>query len=118
MKQKITYTEKNGVLYPNLELPKQKKVTIGRFGQKHKRYLKKYRKLEYLRLLTSGALQSYLLDIDNQAQDMFEQIVNDSKEVRGITEDLKAADPMTWRQEINSIINMAEEFVLNEIVYV
>lgn len=71
----------------------------------------------YFRLLTSGELTSYLADIDRQAQDMFETIVNQSKEAQGITEVLKAAEPIEWVRQMNSIMSMAEEFVLQEVVY-
>lgn len=117
MKRNITYTEHEGRLYPDLELPEQEQMMIGRFGRKHKTYLKKCKKLAYFRLLTSGELTSYLVDIDRQAQDMFETIVNQSKEAHGITEELKAADPMEWVRQMNSIMSMAEEFVLQEVVY-
>ena len=118
MTRNITYTEQNGLLYPNLVLPQQEDVVIGRFGQRHKRYLKHSKKLTYLRLLTSGKLTSQLLEVDQQAQDMFETIVNQTKAAYGITEELKAENPMEWVQHMNAIINMAEEFVLQEIVYV
>ena len=118
MKKEITYTERDGYLYPNLELPEQEEVVIGRWGQKHKRFLKKTKRLTYYRLLTSGKLTVYLAEIDEQAQDMFDTIVNQSKEVHGITEELKAENPMEWVRQMNSIINMAEEFVLQEVVYV
>ena len=117
MKRNITYTEHEGRLYPDLELPEQEQMMIGRFARKHKTYLKKCKKLTYFRLLTSGELTSYLADIDRQAQDMFETIVNQSKEAHGITEELKAVDPMEWVRQMNSIMNMAEEFVLEEVVY-
>lgn len=117
MKRNITYTEHEGRLYPDLELPEQEKIMIGRFGRKHKTYLKKCRRLTYFRLLTSGKLTSYLADIDRQAQDMFETLVNQSKEAHGITEELKAVEPMEWVRQMNSIMSMAEEFVLQEVVY-
>lgn len=118
MKKKITYTERDGYLYPDLEFPEQEEVIIGRWGQKHKRFLKKTKKLTYYRLLTSGKLTAYLAEIDEQAQNMFDTIVNQTKEVQGITEELKAENPMEWVRQMNSIINMAEEFVLQEMVYV
>ena len=117
MRQEITYAEQKGYLYPDLSLPEQEEVVIGRFGQKHKRFLKKASKLTYFRLLTSGKLTSYLADIDCQAQELFETIVNQSKKMHGITEELKAEDPMEWVRQMNAIMNMAEEFVLQEIVY-
>lgn len=118
MRKEIKYTEHNGYLYPDLELPEQDEMVIGRWGQKHKRFLKKTRRLTYFRLLTSGKLAAYLAEIDEQAQDMFETIVNQTKEVHDITEELKANDPMEWVRQMNSIMNMAEEFVLQEVVYV
>ncbi len=118
MRKEITYTEHNGYLYPDLELPPQEEVVTGRFGQRHKRYLKKSSKLIYFRLLTSGKLTAYLAEVDRQAQDMFETIVNQSKEVHGITEELKAEEPMEWVRQMNSIMSMAEEFVLQELIYV
>lgn len=117
MKQNITYEEREGYLYPDLVLFDQKEVIIGRWGQKHKRFLKKSSKLTYFRLLTSGKLSAYLAEIDEQAQDMFDMIVRQTKEVQGITEELKADDPMEWVQQMNCIMNMAEEFVLDELIY-
>ena len=117
MKQRIVYEEREGYLYPDLVLFDQKKVIIGRWGQKHKRFLKKSSKLTYFRLLTSGKLAAYLAEIDEQAQDMFDMIVRQTKEVRGITEELKAADPMEGVRQMNCIMNMAEEFVLDELIY-
>ena len=117
MKREITYMEHEGYQYPNLALPEQEEMCIGRFGQRHKRYLKKSRMLVYFRLLTSGKLSSYLADVDQQAQDMFETIVNQTKKAHGITEELKADNSMQWVQEMNSIVNMAEEFVNQELIY-
>ncbi len=118
MKKKITYTERDGYLYPDLKFPEEEEVFIGRWGQKHKRLLKKTKKLTYYRLLTSGELTAYLAEVDNQAQDLFDTIVNQTKEVQGITEELKAENPMEWVRQMNSIMNMAEEFVLQELIYV
>lgn len=117
MKQRINYEECGGYLYPDLGLFDQKEVIIGRWGQKHKRFLKKSSKLTYFRLLTSGKLSAYLAEIDEQAQDMFDMIVRQTKEVQGITEELKADDPMEWVRQMNCIMNMAEEFVLDELIY-
>ena len=116
MKQKITYTERDGYLYPDLALPEQEEVVIGRWGQKHKRYLKKSSKLTYLRLLTSGNLTAYLAKVDEAAQDMFDTIVNQTKEVQGITEELKANDQKEWVQRMNSIQIRAAEIVQNELI--
>lgn len=117
MRQEITYTEHNGYSYPDLELPEQEELVIGRFGQKHKQFLKKVSKLTYLRLLISGKLKGYLVDVDCQAQELFDAIVNQSIEVHGITEQLKDENPMEWVRQMSDIMNIAEEFVLQEIVY-
>lgn len=116
--RKITFTYQDGYLYPDLELPEQEELIIGRWGQRHKRFLKNTKKLTYYRLLTSGKLTAYLAEIDEQAQDMFDTIINQTKEVHGITEELKVENPMEWVRQMNSIMSMAEEFVLQEIVYV
>ena len=71
----------------------------------------------YFRLLVSGKLAPYLAEIDRNAQSMFETIVTQSKESNGITEHLKEENPMEWVRQMNAIVNMAEEFVLAEIVY-
>lgn len=76
-----------------------------------------YGKGMYFRLLVSGKLATYLAEIDRDAQSMFETIVNQSKESNGVTEQLKAENPMEWVRLMNAIVNMAEEFVLAEIVY-
>ena len=117
MRKEITYTEHEGYQYPDLALPEQENVYIGRFGQRHKRYLKKSRRLVYFRLMTSGKLSSYITEMAQQAQDMFETIVNQTKKVHEITEKLKAENPIQWVQEMNSIVNMAEEFVNQELIY-
>lgn len=118
MKSEITYTERDGYLYPNLELPEQKEAIIGRWGQKHMKFLQNERRITYCILLTSGKLTAYLAEVDSQAQNMFETIVNRSKEIHGITEELKVKDPMEWVRQMNSIASIAEEFVLRELVYV
>ena len=117
MKRTISYTDRNGYLYPDLIIQGQENFDIGRFGQKHRAYLKMTRKGMYFRLLVSGKLASYLAEIDRDAQSMFETIVNQSKESNGITEQLKEDNPMEWVRQMNAIVNMAEEFVLAEIVY-
>ena len=103
MKREITYTEYKEYQYPDLKLPEQEALVIGRFGQRHKRYLKKSRKLLYFQLLTNGKLTSYLADVDQQAQDMFETIVNQTKKAQGITEELKADNPMQAAAELKAM---------------
>lgn len=116
MNRNITYTEKEGYLYPDLELLEQKEVHIGIWGQRRRRYLKKHRKLFYLELLTSCRLSEHLAETDRQAQELMDRIVNDTKEIRGITEELKAEDPMRWVGEMNNIFSLAEEIVMEEVI--
>ena len=117
MNRNITYTEKEGYLYPDLELPEQKEAHIGIWGQRRRRYLKKHRKLFYLELLTSCRLSEHLAETDRQAQELMDRIVNDTKEIRGITEKLKAEDPMRWVGEMNNIFSLAEDIVMEEVIY-
>ena len=79
---------------------------------------KKHRKLFYLELLTSCRLSEHLAETDRQAQELMDRIVNDTKEIRGITEKLKAEDPMRWVGEMNNIFSLAEEIVMEEVICV
>ena len=89
---------------------------IGIWGQRHLNYLKEYHPVIHNSLLLSGKLNSYLADIDNQAAEMFERLVKQLAEKQGITEQLKAQDPMTWVQRMNNIRNAASEIVLRELI--
>ena len=90
---------------------------IGVWGQRHLRYLKQYHKVRYYNLLTSGELNSYLADIDRQAEEMFLWQVKQMAEAEGITEALKAANPMEWVGRMNNIRNKAMEIVNSELIY-
>ncbi len=85
-----TYHEKNGYLIPNLILPPEEEKPIGIWGQRHKRYLKEHRKATYTTLLTSENLNSYLADIDQQAEEMFSRLVKQMADRESVTEQLKA----------------------------
>lgn len=123
--EKYIYNEKNGLWYelqgdyylPCLKLPKEETAHIGIFGQRHRRYLKTHRKALYTSLLTSGKLNSYLADIDRQAEEMFSRLVKQLAKVEGVTETLKAADQMEWVRRMNSIRNRASEIVSEELIY-
>ena len=90
---------------------------IGIWGQRHLRYLKQHRKVLYTNLLTSGKLNSYLVDIDEQAEDTFLRLVKQIAEREGLTEQLKAENSMLWVQTMNSIRNRAMDIVNEEIIY-
>ena len=90
---------------------------IGAWGQRHRRYLKEHRKAAYTRLLTSGKLNKYLADIDQQAEELFYQLVSQMAAAEGATEALKASDQMKWVRRMNGIQNRARELVNSELIY-
>ena len=112
-----TYHEENGYLIPDLRLPDEEEQPIGLFGQRHLRYLKECRRTLYINLLTSGKLNPYLAEIDKQAQERFERLVEDMKQAQGITEQLKAENTLEWTGRINNIRACAIEIVDKEIIY-
>ena len=122
---KYIYDEKNGLWYelrgdyylPCLRLPETTEVHIGIWGQRHRRYLKEHRKTAYTRLLTSGKLNSYLNDIDQQAKKLFSQLVSQVTAAEGVTEAIKAADQMEWVRRMNNVQNCAREIVNSQLIY-
>lgn len=112
-----TYTQVGDYLLPDLKLPEEEQQPIGVWGQRHRRYLKEHRRATYVTLLTSGKLNSYLADIDRQAEEMFLRLVKQMAEMEGVTEELKAADPMEWVRRMNNIRNRAMEIVNSELIY-
>ncbi len=123
--EKYIYDSNNGLWYelqgdyyiPCLTLPEEESKPIGLWGQRHKAYLKEHRKATYITLLTEGKLNSYLADIDKQAQERLETLVEQMKQAEGITEQLKAENAMKWVQKMNNIRHRAEEIVYSEIIY-
>ena len=113
-----TYTQVGDYMLPDLLLAEEEKeANIGVWGMRHKRYLKQNHKVLYYNLLTSGKLNSYLVDIEQQAQDLFLRLVNDLAEKENVTEKLKATDMMLWVQKMNNICNRATEIVNADIIY-
>lgn len=100
-----------------LPAEEEKEANIGVWGMRHKRYLKQNHKVRYYNLLTSGKLNSYLADIEQQAQQLFLRLVKDLAEKENITEELKATDMMLWVQKMNNIRNRATEIVNADIIY-
>lgn len=113
-----TYTQAGDYMLPDL-LPaeEEKEVNIGIWAMRHKRYLKQNHKVFYYNLLTSGKLNSYLADIEQQAQQLFLRLVKDLAEKENVTEELKATDMMLWVQKMNNIRNRATEKVNADIIY-
>ena len=114
----ITYTEKDGLLYPDLELPKQSGEDIGRFGRMRKRYLKDHRKAYYSLLCMKLELNVHLREINRQALEQIELITSQIAKGEGVTEQLKVRDQLGWVQAMNSCRIRAEEQVVQEIVFV
>lgn len=112
------YVQQGDYLLPCLSLPAEKEnKPIGVWGQRHLRYLKQHRKALYTNLLTSGKLNSYLADIDKQAEDMFSRLVKQLTEREGVTEQLKAENQMEWVGRMNNIRSKAMEIVTAELIY-
>ncbi len=113
-----TYHEENGYLIPNLRLPDGEEQPIGIWGQRHLDYLKQYQKVTYTNLLTSGRLNTYLADIDWQAQEHFEWLIEGMKQAQGITEQLKEENALEWTGRLNNIRACAREIVNKDIIYI
>ena len=113
---KIQYIRVGDYYIPDLTLPEESRP-IGRWGRMHREYLKEHKPIQYNCLLLSGKLWTYLADLNEQAQDRLDRIIEQMKTAEGITEDLKANDPMAWVGAMNNIRNRAEEIILQELIY-
>ena len=111
------YERQGDYLIPCLNVPAEEEQPIGTWGQRHLDYLKQYRRVTYTNLLTSGKLNAYLADIDRQAQERFEQLIEGMKQAQGITERLKEENALEWVQRLNNVRACAREIVEKEIIY-
>ena len=113
-----TYTQVGDYMLPDL-LPAEEEMeaNIGFWGMRHKRYLKQNHKVRYYNLLTSGKLNSYLADIDKQAEEMFSRLVKHMAEREGLTKQLKAYNQMAWVGRMNNIRSRAMEIINKELIY-
>ena len=117
-KQGSTYTQVGDYMLPDLlQAEEEKEANIGIWAMRHKRYLKQNHKVLYYNLLTSGKLNSYLADIEQQAQQLFLQLVKDLADKENVTEELKSIDMMLWVQKMNNIRNRATEIVSAQLIY-
>lgn len=112
-----TYTQVGDYLLPDLKLPEEEHLPIGVWGQRHRCYLKDHHRATYATLLTSGKLNSYLANIDRQAEELFSRLVKQMAEAEGVTEELKAANQMEWISRMNNIRNRAMEIMNSELIY-
>lgn len=123
--EKYIYDESNGLWYelqgdyyiPCLSLPEEEEQSIGLWGQRHLRYIREYRKALYTGLQLSGKLNSYLADIDKQAEEMFSRLVEQMVKRERVAEQLKAEDQMKWVGLMNNIADRAREIVNSELIY-
>lgn len=112
-----TYREAGDYVLPNLTLPEKEDRPIGVWGQRRLRYLKQQHKVLYYNLLTSGKLHSHLADIEEAAQEIFLRLVKEYAEKEGVTEQLKAENPMEWVRRMNNIRNRSTEVTEKELIY-
>ena len=112
----MQYIRVGDYFIPDLELPEETRP-MGKWGRMHREYLKEHKPIQYNCLLLSGKLWTYLADLNEQAQDRLERIIEQMKTDEGISEALKASDPMAWVGAMNNIRNRAEEIILQELIY-
>lgn len=113
-----TYAQIGNHLLPDLKLyEEEQRQFIGVWGQRHRSYLKEHQRATYTALLISGKMNSYIADIDRQAEKMFSRLVKQMAETEGVTEKLKATDPVKWNGMINNIRNRVMEIINSELIY-
>ena len=113
---KINYIRSGDYYIPDLKLPEENRP-IGKWGRMHREYLKEHHPIQYTNLVLSCKLWTYLSNLNEQAQDRLDRIMRHMKESEGVTEHLKATDPMAWVQRMNNIRNRAEEIIREELIY-
>ena len=123
--EKYIYDEKNGIWYelhgdyylPCLTLPIEEERPIGIWGQRNQRFLRQHRKALYTKLLTSGKLNGYLADLNEQAESMFLELVKQFAAREGVTEQLKDQDQMLWVQRMNNTRDRVYEIVNHDLIF-
>ena len=113
----LTYTEKDGLLFPTLELDEQPEDTIGKYGRMRKRYLEQKHDGTFTALVLSGKLTEHLLEIDQTARDQIATLTRQLASAEGVIESFKTSDQLEWLRRMNSILARAEEIVIREVVY-
>ena len=114
--QELNYIRCGDYYIPDIRLPEENRP-IGRWGRMHREYLREHNPIRFDDLYLSEKLWTYLADLNEQAQNRLELIIEQMKAAEGVTEELKAADQMAWVGAMNSIRNRAEEIVLTELIY-
>ena len=113
----LTYTMQGGYRLPNLLPPQEPEMHLGKYALLRRTYLKQHRRVTYTNLLTSGKLNQHLMEIEQTAKTRIEQIRAQMAKAEGVTEELKASDPMKWTGLMNNLRHSAEETVLAELIY-
>lgn len=117
MNTKITYTKQGDYYLPDLKLPEQDDREIGIWGQRRRRYLKEHHKILYYNLLTRCKLIDHLADVNEDATEMYERLVEQFAKAENITEQLKAENQMLWVARMNNIHNRAAEIVNHSLIF-
>ena len=113
----ITYTKQGDYLIPDLTLPTEPELPLGRYALMHRDYLEKHKRVTYLNLLTSGRLNGYLHQTEQTALSRLELLTKQLSKEQGVTEELKEKAPMQWVGLMNNIRSQAEEVILSELIY-
>ena len=115
--REITYRMQDGFQVPNLLMPQTPEVHLGKYAELRREYLKKRRRVLYTNLKTSGKLTEHLAEIEQTARKLVEQTVARMAQNEGVTETLKATDPLRWTGLMNNLRHSAEELVLSDLIY-
>jgi len=117
-KNSISYRQVGDYLIPNLIIPPEEaRITLGKWGMMHKSYLEKHKKVLFSLLLGQGKLYQHCAEVENQAKDMYDTLIEQMKEAEGVTEQLKEENQLEWVQRMGNIQQRASETVCNEIIY-
>lgn len=108
--------EEDGMLYPLIDYPMQPAGEIGKYGHMRKDYLEKHRPVAYQMMILEGTLKQHLMDINEQAHEMLEQLIEEMKQSENVTEQLKSSNQLEWVQKMNSIKHRAEEILQNHLI--
>lgn len=111
------YQKCGDYLIPEVSLPHTETTPIGKYGRMRQRYLKEYRRILYNAMLLDGTLWSHLAEVEKTCKERIEALIHGMKSTQGITEELKAHDPMAWVGAMNNIQSIAEEILLTEVVF-
>ena len=117
MMNEITYTMQGDYLLPNLTMPEQPELSMGRYARMQKKFLKEHHKVRYYNLLTSCALNEHLNDTERRATELEQMLTEQMAASEGVTENLKATDMMSWVRKMNSIKSRVQEIVMSEVIF-